>query len=810
MATAMTRIRNNQVYNSDIDAATKLVPGSITGALFNPILSYSGNLTVGNLFINGMTTSLDTTNVVSADPTIALNRNFSGANTYDVGFIMGRGNQTNTALVWNESNKEFGFFYTSATSLNSYYGTIPNSGYANIHAFGGAFNNVNANTSNITNQITSNIKTTGGYIDGTAIGANTANTGVFTSVTTTNGGQLTGYHTGPIGANTANTGVFTSVTTTSGGQLTGYLTGPIGANTANTAAFTTVTASGVITANNTTEATSYSTGGLVVTGGLGVTKSAWIHGNLTIDGNLLVTGNNVTLASVDLTVNDSVINLHTAANLAPWTVNDGKDIGFKLHYFDANVGGDNLGFLGRANDTGYLEWYTTGAEGVGNVFTSGTYGTIKTGDIVLANSTVSTSNTTGALRVSGGIGIAGNIYNGGNIVSSGNINATSNIVATNNISSTTGNINSGSWLIATTNISTPAAKIGCLSASSNTITNWDTSNNININPAGNNGNVVVNSSGYSANLIVQGNTTNGYQNLLVTNGVTGQVGIKKAPDQLTPYASFEINATDTFMMPKGLTGGRPPGGSEQKGMMRYNTSINSVEYWDGTVWNTGGAVFTVITADSFVGNGSQTIFTLTQNTTTSGVIVSVNGLVQIPTVAYNVSGKTLTFTTAPAGSANIDVRTIVTTVSVSSIADGATSINVANSAAVVYAVVQNSNIWVANTSTYFNGGISAFNANTSLTQNTLTTINTFSKTKFRSAKYIVSISDFAGAKYQSAEVLVVHDGSNATAATYGIVSTSGSVFVTYGAIVSGSNVILQANSTSAASYASVQQIYNAV
>ena len=46
-------------------------------------------------------------------------------------------------------------------------------------------------------------------------GTITANSGVFTSVTTTSAGQITGYHTGAIGANTANTGAFTTVTATS-------------------------------------------------------------------------------------------------------------------------------------------------------------------------------------------------------------------------------------------------------------------------------------------------------------------------------------------------------------------------------------------------------------------------------------------------------------------------------------------------------------------------------------------------------------------------------------------------------------------
>ena len=802
MVGSLTRIRNNQVYNSDINAATKIVPGSITGALWDPILTYTGNLTVGNLFINGMTTSLDTVNVVSSDPVIALNRHFSGANTYDVGLIIGRGNQTNTAMVWNESNKEFAFFYTSTNSLNSYYGTIPNTGYANIHAYGGLFNNITSGTSTITNLVNGNTKITGGTLDNVTIGATTPNSIVATSVTTTNGGQFTGYLTGPLGANVANTVVATSVTTVSGGQLTGYLTGAIGANTANSAAFTTVTASGVITANNTTDATSYSTGALVVTGGLGVSKAAWIHGNLTVDGNLLVTGNSVTFGSVDLTVTDSVINLHTFANLAPWTVNDGKDIGFKFHYYDsALAGGDNLSFLGRANDTGYLSWYTTGTEGVGNVFTSGTYGTIKTGEIILSNSTTSTSTSSGALRVSGGVGIVGNLNVGGNI----NVPA---IVASGNIYSS-GNISTNSWLNVTTNINTPAAKIGCLTASASTITNWDSSNNININPAGNNGNVVINGSGYNANLIVQGNTTSGYQNLLVTNGVTGQVGIKKAPNLLSPFSSFEVNATDSLILPKGLTGQRPNSGSEVKGMLRFNTSLNLMEFWDGTIWNTGGAVFTTILSDQFVGDGTTVAFTLAQSTTTAGTLVMINGVVQLPTIAYTVSGSTLTFTEAPISTDLIDARTITTTASLTNITDGQTLVALSNVVPVIYATVRNSNVWVANTSTYFNGGISTFNANISLTQNTLTTVDTFDKTKFRSAKYIVTISDFANTKYQTAEVLVVHNGTTATATIFGVASTSTS-FASYGAIVSGSNVLLQANSTSTASYASVQQIYNPV
>jgi hypothetical protein len=820
--------------------------------------------------------------------------------------VLGRGNQTATALIWNESNTQFATIYTTESFVGATTGTINNSGYANFrtgNAFvttitslnGGQLSGyltgpIGANTAN-TGVFTSVTTTSGGQLTGYLtgpIGANTANSGVFTSVTTTSGGQLTGYVTGPVGANTANSGVFTSVTTVSGGQLSGYLTGaigantansgvftsvttvsggqlsgyvtgPVGANTANTGAFTTLTSSGLTTFTDATQASAYNTASVVLSGGLGVTKDAWVHGNFTVDGNLLVSGSRTIIGATTFSVLDPIIDLHTYANLAALTSNDNADIGLKLHYYDTL---DTAAFLGRDNATGYLVWEDKGSD-VANVFTPTSMGTFKAGEIWLANTTASASTVTGVLRLDGGAGIRGNLNVGGGIsgvignanaaagtftsvttvsggqltgyhtgvigantantgafttltttstiISNGNIVANSSTAATNSTTGAlvvvggagvSGNIYSGSWVNGTTGIAGPTH-------GADTITPYSTAN-ININPLANDGNVVINSNGYRANLIVQGNTALGYQNLLVTNGGTGQVGIKIAPNAIQSGASFQINATDSFILPVGSTGQRPTVGQVTKGMQRFNNTSNLIEFWDGTQWNSGAAVFTVISADSFTGNGSQVNFTLSQSGTTASVMVAINGVIQIPTTAYTVSGTTLTFTEAPLSTDIIDARTLVTTVVQTSIADGTTSIQLSNTAPSITAAVQGSNVWVANTSTYFNGGISSFNANTSLTQNTLTTIDTFAIAKFRSAKYVVTVSDFAGSKYQTAEVLVVHNGTTATSTIFGVTSTSGSNFVTYSASVSGSNVILQANSTSAASYGSVQQIYNAV
>jgi len=54
-----------------------------------------------------------------------------------------------------------------------------------------------------------------------------------------------------------------------------------------------------------------------------------------------------------------------------------------------------------------------------------------------------------------------------------------------------------------------------------------------------------------------------------------------------------------------------------------------------------------------------------------------------------------------------------------------------------------------------------------------TTIDTFSTTNFRTAKYIVQITQ--GSSYQSSELIVVHDGSSAYSTEYAVIETNGSL-----------------------------------
>jgi hypothetical protein len=77
----------------------------------------------------------------------------------------------------------------------------------------------------------------------------------------------------------------------------------------------------------------------------------------------------------------------------------------------------------------------------------------------------------------------------------------------------------------------------------------------------------------------------------------------------------------------------------------------------------------VIADEQFAGDGSTVAYTLGSTQTTASCIVSINGVVQIPTIAYSVSGTTLTFTEAPEPGDIIDVRQLTTTTTVTTISN---------------------------------------------------------------------------------------------------------------------------------------------
>lgn len=89
--------------------------------------------------------------------------------------------------------------------------------------------------------------------------------------------------------------------------------------------------------------------------------------------------------------------------------------------------------------------------------------------------------------------------------------------------------------------------------------------------------------------------------------------------------------------------------SPQPGQIRFNQSNNKIEFYFNGVWNQIAKIGTVpIVVDDFVGDGSQTVFTMSQSAENSNaVIVTIGGVYQQPGINYTVSGTTIIFTSPP-------------------------------------------------------------------------------------------------------------------------------------------------------------------
>ena len=324
--------------------------------------------------------------------------------------------------------------------------------------------------------------------------------------------------------------------------------------------------------------------------------------------------------------------------------------------------------------------------------------------------------------------------------------------------------NAGSDTLTVVNVDATQVDAGNLTITGNDIT-------------GSNGEVVVNDAGADVNFRVEGDTET---NLLVVDAGSDSVLIGTAT--ATTEVALKIGTNTSMMLPVGPTGDRPTTGVA--GMLRYNSTTNIIEFYNGTDWQSAQGSFTVIATESFNGDDSTTAFTLSSTQTTASCIVSINGIVQLPTSAYGVSGTTLTFTEAPATGDVIEVRQLTTTTTVTQLADSNSSISVSASDGVDIVVDQ----------TGVTVGTSA------------TTVDSFATSTYRMAKYVLMAENAAGDDWEAAEAIVVHDGTTATLTVYGVTATGADSW-TYSATISGGNVLLQATAGEASTTVKFQPTY---
>jgi hypothetical protein len=189
---------------------------------------------------------------------------------------------------------------------------------------------------------------------------------------------------------------------------------------------------------------------------------------------------------------------------------------------------------------------------------------------------------------------------------------------------------------------------------------------------------------------------------------------------LTPASGDAVvfNTTGAVQIPAGTTQTRPAVG--QPGYIRFNTTSGILEVHDGTSWISTQAQ---IGSQVILGDDTTTSWQLNKSSYAGDMLVMINGVVQLPFVAYNVTGNQITFPEPPKSSDTIEVRYISQSISEVATAPTAT-------------VVDPMTI-IVGTSSY--------------------ALDSFSAVGFRSVKYILSITSSTNdARFE--EWVVVHNG----------------------------------------------------
>jgi len=642
--------------------------------------------------------------------------------------------------------------FTTGTFNTASTGGLQAVAIGNVTPGSGAFTTGTfSSTLGVTGATTMTTATTGG-LQATAIGNVTPGTYVFTT------GSVGGLQAVAIGNVTPGSGVFTTANST-----TANITG-------------------------TTTSTSTGTGALVVAGGVGIAGAVTIGGNTAVNSTLYGRGvydNGVQVVSTstgagNLSISSGAISLQAtgpgagtsgSSSLIPVITTDayGRITAISTQAVAATSAAANVAFYTQTvalttNQTFYPTFSNVNGgnsiPGTSSLlsYNAGT-GVLTASAAAINGGTASSNYTSGALIVTGGVGISGAVNTNSGITAAGKVITTNNEEAT---STSTGAIQATGGISTQSNLF--VGKAATFNSSQTAGMNF----------------VVLGSNDAT---LIWARPSASYDTVIIGNSaVAGNV---------VAGAKLNINTTDSIKLPVGTNAQRPgnQGQTDVQGMFRYSTTQNAIEWYTGTQWNASTTSFTVITDEQFTGDGSTVDFTMGAAATTASTIVSINGVLQIPTLAYSCSGVTLTFTEAPASSDIIDIRRLTTTSSVVALNDatGYNAVDVDNTDGVTISTgtAAKNNRYRINT----DGAQVSLLANTAVASaNVATTIDTMSTTVYRSAKYTVQATN--GANYQVLEALLISNGTTATVMAYGTIQTAGNLGI-ISATQSGSNALLQ-------------------
>lgn len=283
---------------------------------------------------------------------------------------------------------------------------------------------------------------------------------------------------------------------------------------------------------------------------------------------------------------------------------------------------------------------------------------------------ISNINISGAIATAGNI-TGGNINTNGQVVASGNVSggnlSTVGNVSANNISSqgaitAVGNVSGENiyggnlYLTGSADI-TGSANISNISITGNSISSdsgvIELGSNANVSITGGSADYILSTDGTGNLVWIAGNSIVGALGNLTINNTTIGSSLANANITLEPTGTglVIIDTTTGLVIPSGTTAEQP--NPAPVGTVRFNTDAGRLEVYDGVEWD---SVAAGVTNQLFNGDNSTVTFALDRSSTSAATLVMFNGVVQVPAVAYIVTGNSITFAEPPLATDVIDIR----------------------------------------------------------------------------------------------------------------------------------------------------------
>lgn len=287
-----------------------------------------------------------------------------------------------------------------------------------------------------------------------------------------------------------------------------------------------------------------------------------------------------------------------------------------------------------------------GTANIANVNVSGdisTAGNIAAGNVNTTGQVVAVGNISGSNVSATGTVAAGNVSVTGNV-------AGNNIVATGTVSGTALDITGSATVTGSANIANVVISGTAIAADTGIL---DLGSNANVSITGGAEDYILSTDGTGNLIWIDGaNIVGALGNLTISN-TTISTALADGNITLTPTGSGTaiIDTVTGLVIPVGNTAQQPSPAAT--GTIRFNTDSTRIEVYDGAEWD---SVAAGVTNQLFTGDDSTLVFTLDRDSTSAAALVMFNGVVQIPGVAYTVTGNLITFAEAPLTSDVIDIR----------------------------------------------------------------------------------------------------------------------------------------------------------